>query len=190
MPSEILISDKVRKELKVPLGRLIKDSKLTNGLLADYFADQRITVCVGDRTTERVHGFGFSPTLEIVDSLEKRIGRNLPEIFEKDRLILKTSNPRGSIGDDALKKLAECLQTILNSRKQIRLEVQGEEDLLALPILAFFPVDTVLFYGQPNEGLVVASSTKAGEKAREILREMGISSLTRSKTKMTSSTDE
>jgi hypothetical protein len=80
-----------------------------------------------------------------------------------------------------LEKLAECLQLILDSHKQIRLEVQGEEDLLALPVLAYYPEDAVLFYGQPNEGLVVVSSKKAREKAREILRGMGISSLTGSK---------
>jgi uncharacterized protein (UPF0218 family) len=181
MPPEILISDRVRNELKIPLGRLIKDSDLTKSSLARYFDKLIITACVGDRTTERVHEFGFSPALEIVDSFEKRISRNVPEVFEKQRLILKTTNPPGSIGDDALEKLAECLQLILDSHKQIRLEVQGEEDLLALPVLAYYPEDAVLFYGQPNEGLVVVSSKKAREKAREILRGMGISSLTGSK---------
>ena len=180
MPSEIIISDEVRKELKVPLGRLIKDSKLTSDLLADCFEDRRITVCVGDRTTERMHEFGFSPSLEIVDSLEKRTSRQIPKLVEKDRLILKTSNPPGSISEDALKKLAECLQRIQTSQVQIRLEVKGEEDLLALPVIAFFPEDTVSFYGQPNEGLVVVSSVKARQKSREILREMGIDSLSQS----------
>jgi GTP-dependent dephospho-CoA kinase len=186
LPSEIVISDRVRQELKDPLGRLIKDSDLTKSLLADYFADRRMTVCVGDRTTERVHEFGFSPTLEIVDSLEKRASRKIPKVFEKERLIFKASNPPGSISDDALEKLGESLQIIQKSRKQIRLEVQGEEDLLALPVLAFFPEDTVLFYGQPNEGMVIVISKIAREKALEILREMGISSFFRSKTKATS----
>jgi len=177
LPTEILISDKVRKELKAPLGRLIIDSELTKDSLAGYFGDQRITVCVGDRTTERVHEFGFSPTLEIVDSLEKRTSRKAPKLFEKDRLILKTSNPPGSISDDALEKLAECLHSIQNSKTQIRVEVKGEEDLLALPVIAFFPKDTISFYGQPNEGLVVVSSTRAREKAQKILGKMGIDSL-------------
>jgi GTP-dependent dephospho-CoA kinase len=177
LPPEIFISDKVREELKVPLGRLIKDSELTRDSLAGYFKGPKITVCIGDRTTERTHLLGFSPTLEIVDSLEKRMNRNVPEIFEKDRIILKTANPPGSISPDALERLAEILSTIQDSRKRIRLEVQGEEDLLALPVIAFFPEGTVSFYGQPNEGLVVVSSTIAREKSRKILRDMDINSL-------------
>jgi len=177
LPPEILINDKIRKELKVPLGRLIRDSEVTKSSLDDYFRDLRITVCIGDRTTERIHLLGFSPTLEIVDSLEKRTSRKVPKIYEKDRIILKTTNSPGSISTDALKRLLEILQTIQNSRMQIRLEVQGEEDLLALPVIAYFPEGTVSFYGQPNEGLVVVSSTMAREKSRKILHEMGIDSL-------------
>ena len=97
MPSEHNISDKVREELKVPLGRLINDSELTKDLLSRYFGDQIIATCVGDRTTERVHEFGLSPTLEIVDSLEKRASRRVPQLFEKDRIVLSVSNPAGSI---------------------------------------------------------------------------------------------
>jgi len=177
LPPEILISDKVREELKVPLGLLIKDSELTKDSIADYFEDPKITVCIGDRATERTHLLGFSPTLEIVDSLEKRMSRKVPEIFENDRIILKAANPPGSISTDALERLAESLRMIQNSRKRIRLEVQGEEDLLALPVIAFFPEGTVSFYGQPNEGLVVVSSIIARERSRNILCEIGINSL-------------
>jgi GTP-dependent dephospho-CoA kinase len=177
LSSEIPINERIRKELKVPLGRLIPDSKLGKDLLASYFTKHGITVCIGDRTTERVHELGFSPDLEIVDSLEKRMNRNAPELFEKNRIILKAMNPPGAISEEALKKLAECLSLILTSHDKVRLEVRGEEDLLALPVIAFFPEETVSFYGQPNVGLVIVTSEEARKRSREILHEIGIISL-------------
>jgi uncharacterized protein (UPF0218 family) len=176
LPTEFLIDDRIRKELKIPLGRLIEDSKVTKNLLKEYFEDQKITVCVGDRTTERVQDFGFSPSLEIVDSLEKRASRKEPKVSQNDRIILEATNPPGLITKDSLERLAECLRFI-QTHKVVRLQIRGEEDLLALPVVAFFPGESVLFYGQPNEGLVVVSSSQARERAKEILQEIGINSL-------------
>ena len=53
----------------------------------------------------------------------------------------------------------------------------GEEDLLTLPILAFFPEQTIVLYGQPNEGLVIVGAMgDAKDLARKTLSEMGVRS--------------
>lgn len=178
MPGAKPISEKIRQELKVPIGQVIPDLKVEEELLAPYFNRTKITACVGDRTTERIHEFGFSPNLEIVDSLEKRMIREPPALDSRQqRLVIRSANPPGTISLESLENLARCLELIVHSASKVRLEVKGEEDLLALPVIAFFPENTVTFYGQPNVGMVVVASHKSRERSRRILKEMGIVSL-------------
>jgi GTP-dependent dephospho-CoA kinase len=172
------ISEQIRGELKVPIGRVIPDAEVTREIVRPYFDGTRKTACVGDRTTERVHEFGFSPDLEIVDSLEKRKARVVPSpVKNEERRILTASNPPGAISRDALLKISESLRLIEDSKSKVRIEIKGEEDLLALPVIAFFPAQTVTFYGQPNVGLVVVTSQESRNKSRQILEKMAIRSL-------------
>ncbi|MDA4110977.1 MAG: GTP-dependent dephospho-CoA kinase family protein [Thaumarchaeota archaeon] len=178
LPGVVPINSHTREELKHPLGQLIPDEKISKESLSKYFANNAlITVCVGDRTTERVHEFGLSPRLEIVDSLERRMSRKFPKLIEPTRSVLKTKNPAGSISQDALGKLGKSLALIdLSNSSKIRIEVEGEEDLLALPVVAFFPDTTITFYGQPGEGMVIVDSS-GKERSKAILAEIGILSL-------------
>lgn len=173
------VSATIRNELKKPLGRLIPDAKVSRSTLISFFKDEdRITVCVGDRTTERVHELGFSPRLEIVDSVEKRVPR-APPTYDQKWQAISVENPPGAISYDALKALATCLEIMKGSRDaRIRLNVIGEEDLLALPVIGFYPEQTVTFYGQPREGMVISTGDKPRAKSRAILEQMGIFSLT------------
>jgi len=164
-------------KLKTPLGRIVNDKDVQKDLLVPYFAENGIRVCVGDRTTERVHEFGFSPELEIVDSLERRNVRSFPPLVESDRRIVRAVNSPGSISEESLERLADCLKFIVESRSRVRLEIRGEEDLLVLPIVAFFPLNTVTFYGQPNIGLVIVNSAESRERAKQVLMELGIRAL-------------
>lgn len=168
----------LREELKKPVGLVIPDPEVNREALSRYFVGHpNLTVTVGDRTTERMQEFGFSPDLEIVDYLEKRIARSAPGIAE-GRQVLRAINQAGSISDGALNELSHCLELMMTSKgKKLRLLVKGEEDLLALPVIAFFPRGTVTFYGQPNVGLVIVDSNKSRESSRKILGEMGITSL-------------
>lgn len=172
------ITNKVREELKIPIGRVIPDPQINQATLAPYFGRDKITACVGDRTTERIHEFGYSPDLEVVDSLEKRVIRGPPALNSlESRAIIRSVNPPGTIDRESLGSLGRCLELILSSRSKVRLEIKGEEDLLALPIIAFFPENTVTLYGQPNVGMVAVTSRQSREKSRRILKEIGIDSL-------------
>ena len=77
-----------------------------------------------------------------------------------------------------LAELNQCLNFILRNRQTtIRLVIDGEEVLLALPVIAFLPEDTVVFYGQPGEGMVVVNSDESRQNAKRILEQLGIVSL-------------
>ncbi len=51
--------------------------------------------------------------------------------------------------------------------------MEGEEDLLVLPLLAEMPLGSVIAYGQPHEGLVVVTvSEERRDWARRFLNRM------------------
>lgn len=173
---EYSITETLRSDVKSPIGRLVKDSEVRKDVLEPYFARPDLKVSVGDRTTERLIEFNLSPNLEIIDTIEKRAQRPALRI-SKDQQLLVARNKSGTISSDALSKLGKCLEVLLrDSQKRVRLVIDGEEDLLVLPVVAFFPSGTIVFYGQPHEGLVIIDSKDSTERAKEMLLQLGIRS--------------
>lgn len=172
------ITAEIRRELAHPLGTLIHDSEISREALRRFLDRATFVVSVGDRTTERVEELGFTPHLEIIDLKEQRRPK-FTSLQSKTKLkIVRVSNHPGSISAIALKRIKKILKDVEEDSEQIiRLVVDGEEDLLVLPIAAFFPKGTAVLYGQPNVGMVIVSSSKSREKARKILANLGIKSL-------------
>ena len=52
----------------------------------------------------------------------------------------------------------------------VRITVMGEEDLLVLPVCIYAPDNSIVLYGQPNEGLVLVEiSTEIRNKVQTLL---------------------
>ena len=154
-----------RRKLKRPLGVLVErpDEGKIRTLIKQPFAT------VGDKVTESFCSLGFKPKLEIVDGREMREERLPPEGCYQ--LLIKVRNPAGKITGEALKAVREALKTDL----RIRILVDGEEDLLALPCILYGPDGLRVFYGQPGKGIVYVDVNSASrEKARRLLEEMGL----------------
>ncbi len=154
-----IVPEEMRNKLKVPLGELIPDEDVTKELLFEngFGEDRTIKASIGDRTTERIMDFGFLPSLAIIDRIEKRKPRPRKFSFPlpKER-ILRARNPAGSISDDALDAISKSIGLLEKDKMlPVLIDIEGEEDLLALPVLAFFPDNSKVFYGQPSRGLVV-----------------------------------
>ena len=47
--------------------------------------------------------------------------------------------------------------------------VKGEEDLAVLPCILIAPQETIILYGQPNEGLVYLKACDVVEKAKKLM---------------------
>lgn len=192
------ISERLRSELKEPLGRLIPNPNVTRELLFEHAFRLRdesnirrtpgsavgtiIVATVGDRSTERVLELGLVPNLEIVDSREQRADRrDKLDWFGPEESIFVTENPAGGISSSALKDLERCfihLQSCAeNSTPRARLFVSGEEDLLTLPVIAFYPGRAFVLYGQPGVGLVMVDSLDARARCLGFLEDMGIRSI-------------
>ena len=174
------LPESLKDTLRQPFGVLIPDSQVTKEAVSSKLIGRnRIIVSVGDRTTERMKQMHIFSNLEIVDGVEKRQVRDSLVSYSGDKeRLFSVNNPAGTLTDEALDAVKQSLELITSDpKKPVRIDIEGEEDLLTLPILAFFPEQTIVLYGQPNEGLVIVGAMgDAKDLARKTLAEMGVRS--------------
>ncbi len=161
------LPNNLRDKLKKPLGFLIKDSDVTKENILKNIPAGSFVITVGDATTEKLLKYGIVPSLQIVDGVEKRIKRDLPLGIVKTTL--NCINPPAEITIESLNTIKKAFQ----SQKPIRIAVTGEEDLLVLPVIILAPENSVVLYGQPNEGLVIVPiNVEMRNKAKSIMDSM------------------
>lgn len=172
MESHLEIDNATRSLLKKPLGKLIRKEKPLITDLLEFIENPPKIVTVGDVTTLNILTVGISPSIAIIDKHAQR----QPFLGAINYLIgpsFKTkaiSNPSGCISYDALAHIKSSFEDTTSSY----FVVEGEEDLLTLPSVAFSPLDSIVFYGQPNEGLVVIQvDDHIKNKSLEILKKIG-----------------
>jgi len=161
------LPENLRAELKRPLGILLKNIDATKENILKNIPSSSFIISVGDATTEKLIKYEIVPSLQIVDGLEKRAKRELPAASVKTPL--SCSNPAAEITSDSIDTIKKALQ----SPTPVRITVMGEEDLLVLPVCVFAPENSVVLYGQPNEGLVIVKvSPQIRNKAHSIMDSM------------------
>ena len=161
------LPENLRDQLKKPLGILIQDHSTTKENISKNIPKGAFVITVGDATTEKMIKFGFDVSLQIVDSLEKRNKRDLPE--GKVETVLACKNPPAEITEDSI----SVIRKAFGMAPPVRIVVDGEEDLLVLPVAVYAPDSSVILYGQPNEGLVVVQVTEEiRNKASSIMNSM------------------
>jgi uncharacterized protein (UPF0218 family) len=159
------LSPETLAALKKPFGALIPDSRVTKGRVASAIKGAKKVMTVGDATTERLLGFGVVPDVAVIDGRERRSGRDYPRNYAAEEL--RCANPAGEISGQAI----ETIRAAVASKQPVRVMVDGEEDLLALPIFVMAPDGAVVLYGQPLEGLVVVKITPARRRQAKDLME-------------------
>ena len=161
------LPDNLRDKLKMPLGILLKDSDVTKESVLKNIPTGSFVISVGDATTEKLIKYGIVPSLQIVDGVEKRIKRDLPSGNVKTTL--NCNNPPAEITIESVKTIKKAFQ----SQKPVRIAVTGEEDLLVLPVVVYAPENSVVLYGQPNEGLVIVPiNAEIRNKAQSVMDSM------------------
>lgn len=163
------LSEKDAQLLKQPFGTLIPDIQVTKQKVASMLKGTKKVITVGDATTERLVSFGMTPDIAIVDGRERRSRRSYPSNYDAKEL--QCANPAGTISKEAV----NVLQGALKAKPPVRVLVDGEEDLLALPLFMMSPVGSAVLYGQPLEGLVVVKITATKQKqAKDLMNGIGI----------------
>lgn len=161
------LPDSLRDSLKMPLGLLIEDSEVTKENILRIMPKGAFLITVGDASTEKMIKFGLDPSLQIVDSVEKRNKRDLP--MGHTKTVLECVNPAAEITDESISVIKKAFQADM----PVRIVVKGEEDLLVLPAALHAPENSIIMYGQPNEGLVIVIVTEEiRNKASKIMNSM------------------
>ncbi|WP_338098605.1 GTP-dependent dephospho-CoA kinase family protein [Methanolapillus africanus] len=128
-------------------------------LLSDAAGHDVPVVSVGDVTTYNLISAGIFPKLCLVDRLTKRlpVPEHISPASHSNYCDIRVKNPAGTISDE----MVLAVQEALLSDSNIRICVDGEEDLASIPVIAFSKPGTLVLYGQPDEGMVVVTVTDA-----------------------------
>ncbi len=168
----LILPENLREELKKPFGKIFKENK-------PAIKKDALIITVGDVTTKTFNEKSLGQNISVIDfkvNREKKF-TNIEELgFDGDEKIFYADNPAGYISSNLFKKLSKIFQ--LGARDKIVLQVNGEEDLVVLPLILTAPLSTVLYYGQPPQrsgsegqaGLVeVLVSEKNKERAYDLV---------------------
>ncbi len=147
------LPDSLRNQLKIPLGVLLPNRQINKNNIEKYLSKDSYIITVGDRTTEKMINFGLIPSLQIIDGQEKREKREPPTLENATELTV--DNPAAEITSQSI----TVIKKAFTLESPVRLFVNGEEDLLVLPVCIHAPDNSIVLYGQPHEGLIIVNIT-------------------------------
>ena len=158
------LPDSLREQMKIPLGILLPESQANKENILKHLEENSYIITVGDRTTEKMIDFDLIPSLQIVDGIEKREKREPPKLVNATEITVE--NPPAEITSQSI----DVIKKALSMESPVRILVTGEEDLLVLPVCIHAPENSVVMYGQHNEGLVLVKITsEIRNKAQSLL---------------------
>ncbi|RLF28209.1 MAG: DUF359 domain-containing protein [Thermoplasmata archaeon] len=165
------LPSQIRRKLREPIGKLITDEKKLIKLLKK----EKHVVSIGDLVTYTLLKNNINPVICIVDYIIKRkkySSTNMKEAIQQFKgKHIKIRNPPGFITDELWKAIESAYKEL--DKNHICIEVEGEEDLAALPAILLAPKDVTIIYGLPNKGvLVVKATSEHKKKVKEVLDKM------------------
>ena len=111
---------------------------------------------------------GFLPDIAFVDGQTKREALDVSLLVRQEEYALhrKVVNPPGQLTPELL----EVVRWSLEQEASVLIEVDGEEDLAPMFVLATAPLGTIIVYGQPRQGVVMRVLDMAAKhRARNLL---------------------
>jgi pantetheine-phosphate adenylyltransferase len=162
---KLVMPDNMREALARPLGRVLTDDVAVVQSLTAH-ADKTI-VTVGDMTTTKLVEQGITPTLAVIDNkINRKDYAGLQSWLGNQPSVHHFISGPGFI--DA--EVVEAFDVWSNDVAQQVFVIEGEEDLLVLPLVMAAPLGTIIYYGQPNQGMVeVVVDASTQKTANELL---------------------
>ena len=159
----------LRKELKQPIGQLHKTIDSIKNPLQTQLQEDKLIIGIGDVTSMKLVENQIIPQIAIVDNLTKRepIQHNL----NHTKNIKYVKNPAGVLTEELIETCKKSIKEASKDNKII-IEVNGEEDLSVIPCVLNSPKDTLILYGQPNEGIVLVKAEKAYKKVNNYYKQL------------------
>ncbi|WP_149785294.1 GTP-dependent dephospho-CoA kinase family protein [Halorubrum aquaticum] len=168
----LTLPDSLRDAFKEPMGPVTTDADTLLAAAAEtreeYGRPDAPVVAVGDVVTYHLREAGRVPDIALVDGKTEReaVRTEVSEALAAGREKRVTvENPAATLTVALLEALADALA----DPDPVTIEVDGEEDLAALPAILASPDGASVVYGQPGEGMVrVEVSPESRERAREL----------------------
>lgn len=147
-----IMPDSMRQELANPLGSVLS----TKEMIVRSIRRNRnaIIIAVGDQTTKTLLDNGVHISFIIIDNRvnRKSFDELKPLLLSLHATITKIVSGPGYISQEAIDGITRW-QRVNAENKDIQsthiIEIDGEEDLLTLPVVAKAPIGSIVYYGQP-----------------------------------------
>jgi len=172
----LTLPDSLRDAFKDPMGPVTTDPDTLLAAAAEtrgtYGTPDAPIVAVGDVVTYHLREAGRVPDVALVDGKTEReaVRTEVAEALnaaEEHRISVE--NPAATLSEELL----EALVAALVDPDPVVIEVDGEEDLAALPAIVATPVGGTVVYGQPGEGMVhVAVTPDSRGEARSLFERL------------------
>ena len=166
----LVLTPKLRRKLKEPLGILIEGSfEETSREISRIVCRKKPVklIAVGDQVSKNMLEHGIPLDVSIID---QRIMRKVtsPVNFKAEN-VFRTRNPAGTITDESWKTIKRAI----NCSGKSKVIVDGEEDLLTLVAVLSAPDGSIVIYGQPKRGVVIIEvNERMKQRFQEIIKEM------------------
>lgn len=168
------VPEEMRESLTKPFGKLVK-----NISDIDKFIDERnMLFAIGDIIVINLFRQNLIADISIVDHKTRRVpvADNEKELLKKisgKQNVLNTENNPGNIERRAVGVIRKALEEYFSTKQKQTIVIDGEEDLLVLPIVALAPLESVVLYGQPDKGIVMIKvSEKKKKEVKYLLNRM------------------
>lgn len=164
---ELILPDKMKEELRKPLGKVYKSAKEILELIDKSNIKPVLIIAVGDIIVNSLIKEGINPDVKIIDFRSRKVP--IKTNFHTLR-VQRYENKPGTIN----LKTAERLKQLISSHpKGVQTRswfiVDGEEDLLALPAILYAPLGSLVLYGHWQYGVIGIEITEKIKNKVKIL---------------------
>lgn len=149
---DLRLPKELRPLLKKPFGDIFRGDGLKPAEDIKKVLKGEKVIVVGDKALKNLLAVGVKPSLAVVDLKTKR---KIKETVKFGKRVMEVENPPGMISKDLWDKIHEGLE-----EEGSLILVKGEEDLAVLPCIIEADWDSVVLYGQPDEGIVYVKVTE------------------------------
>jgi len=150
---KLVLPESLKEKLRKPLGRVFSNTKELIKFIKEK--NKEFIFTVGDIVSYHLIKNKINPHLLIFDLKTKRgeVDKEVKKTFESffpNEIV----NQPGTISKEAFLTIKTGVEKILSKNEKQKVFVEGEEDLLALPVILFSPLNSLVFYGHWQLGVV------------------------------------
>lgn len=162
LDSDLYLTKEAEVSLKDPFGTLFKGPESDHSIaIKDALDSLEIhhspIIGVGDVTVKSLQDIGKIASIGLIDEKTKREKwdgfRNIDQTLYD--FVIKCDNPPGMLTKSLFKSCKLAIHNWEMNNLSTLIIVDGEEDLAPLLLHLLAPINSVILYGQPNQGVVV-----------------------------------